>query len=451
MLVQINRTHIVKDEKNKVISPLILAPHRRQSASNLKFHEDGIFSKKIFGKIHKCECGKVVGEGFCEECGCRVVSLNNMPDFYCDLGTKVSVAMPDYDNCGIDSDICEKLINYKSFLYDGDICELSEDNPSSNYPDNDKIKIGEEALLYLGVSQDWIDENTKDFVSISHPYQRAVVINDSNLPMITGINYLYSDLIEKVNNVKEMGDLINGRKLFLLVESNAISNIHQEIINALFNELQEVKYSIIKSEIISHPISGAIRATLTNRADLNEDVILIGDTFIETLFPYIYKKHKGNMIEINKDLIELNAMILLNRAPTIGELSIVAMYPRVASCYPYGKIDGTNGGLLHNDKYCEENSDLIGIFNDREGDIEKFSKLCDDGIDTLGLRCISVNPIMMDGPAGDFDGDVLLGMGIYSIAAKEDAKRMLPSNSYTNYANGTIRNHILNDFIFALD
>lgn len=452
MLVSIKRTKIEKREENRVKSDIIFAPYKRQTADNLKFHEDGIFSKKIFGKIHKCECGEVVGEGFCEKCQTRVISIENMPQFYIDLGIEVAAAFADYKNSGIDPDLCKEIINYEKFIYDNEVHQLNEDEETNldNY-DEDRIKIGVEALKYLGVSDEWIEENTTDFISISHPIYRPVVIGDNGIPFITGINTLYSEIIANINNVKEMHSIAKGRKLFLMAEYRVISKIYNKIISALFDELQNVKFSIVKSEIISHPISGAVRGTLINRHDIHEDVILIGDTFIETLFPYLYKKHNGNVAEINKELIEEDYVVLLNRAPTISHLSTVGMKPRVASIYPFGKIEGTNDGLLHNYKYVKENPDKIGIFHDKEGDIEKFGQGLEDGIDTLGLRCLAVNPIMMDGLAGDFDGDVLLCIALYSKDALEEARNLLPSKCYTNYANGTIRNHIIEDFIFTED
>ena len=68
MKVQVSRVKIQKKPENRVTSHLIMKPHRRRKAKNLLFHEDGIFSKKIFGNLYRCDCGALYEEGFCEAC-----------------------------------------------------------------------------------------------------------------------------------------------------------------------------------------------------------------------------------------------------------------------------------------------------------------------------------------------------------------------------------------------
>lgn len=457
MKVSISRTKIEKDGRNEVSSPFILEPHRRRTSENLKFDDKGIFSKRIFGNLYRCDCGRLTEEGFCNKCGTRVISTKNMPEFYIDLKIHVAAALADFENAltDISSDITaddlKDIMEYKKFVYEGKVYELDEEDTSfESRFDSSKVKIGIDALSSLGVSAPWIKENTTDCLNVPHTMYRPIVIDNRNMPYITNINALYSNILEKINRVIELGETYSKeRPFFLMIQYQSIVEIYNEIIQKLFDELQNVKYSIIKSEVISHPISGAIRAVLTNRHDLDEDVLLIGDTLIETLYPYLYKKHKGDMVAINQELVDEDYVVLFNRPPTISHLSIIAMRPRVASIYPFGKLYDSDRGLKHNYRYVEENRENIGIFKDRDGDIEKFIGDIKDGIDTVGVRAISVNPIAMDGLAGDFDGDVLLVIALYSRAAIEEAKAMLPSRSFTNYANGTIRNHIIEDFIFT--
>jgi hypothetical protein len=133
------------------------------------------------------------------------------------------------------------------------------------------------------------------------------------------------------------------------------------------------------------------------------------------------------------------------------------MKPRIASIYPVGKIHGTNRALLHNEEYCKRRNLLeADPENPNLGDVEKYGQGFekdemgnDDGIDVLGLRCVGANPIMMDAMNADVDGDVLLSVALYSTLAMEEARSIVPSKSYLNYANGTIRNHIIEDFIYA--
>ena len=450
MYVSIDRSKIVKDPKNKVTSYFIFEPHRRKNINNLKFHEDGPFSKRIFGNFYKCDCGELTEEGICSKCGTRVIFPKNMPDFYIDLEINVPVSLANFEEAETSKasiEDIEDILNYNKFYYDGEICELDENLNTSNY-DQSKVLLGNDALNALGISKNWIDNNTVDYLGIPHTIYRPIVIDNSSNPFVTDINKKYSDIIKKINDVKELKDS-KERPFYLMLGYREIARLYKEIISQLFAEIQDVKFSIIKSEIISHPISGAIRATLINRHDLDEDVLLIGDTLVETLWPYLYNKHNGDMALINEELVNSNALVLLNRPPTICHLSFISMKPRIASIYPYGKTFGTKRGLLHNYNYVEQNRDRIGLLPNQEGDIEKYGQGLDDGIDTCGLRCIAMNPIAFDGLAADTDGDVLFVIALYSNNAIEEARKILPSKSYINYANGTIRNHIIEDFIYV--
>lgn len=463
MNVEFKRAHIVKDPANKVTSHLIYQPHMRQNPNNLKFHHDGIFSKRIFGNFSQCDCGAVRGQGYCKDCDTRVIDKNNMPDFYIDLPCHVPIFLAKWESLqmkkGFSMDLARSVCTYKAFEYEGQFYIIIEDGihkigdderiDSSEF-DPDKVFIGLDALRSICMNADefW-DENMDDYIPILHTSFRPLVLSSGTKPIVTNINGLYMNLIQKINEAIGMGEFAQNN-LYMLVQYQSIVRLYDEINQDLLKELQDAKYSLMRAEMISHPISGAVRAVLTNRHDVNEDVILVGDTLIKTLFPFLYEKYHGNMIEINKALIETNAFVLVNRPPTISHLSIMALRPRVASCYPYQHIEGTNGCLDHNEKYCTEHASEIGVFPDEDGDIERFSIVGDDGVDPIGLRVVSINPIVCDGYAADFDGDVLLVIAIYGNEAKSEAERILPSRSFTNYANGTIRNKIVKDFLLSL-
>lgn len=448
MNVTLNRTKIKKLEENKVVSPIIFEPRRRKNIENLKFHDQGIFSKRIFGNFYKCDCGNIVGEGFCESCGTRVISPRKMPDFFIDLSIKVPVAFAGFDKIDVDQTDASDILSYKKFVYEGNVLELNEEKDTSGY-DTSKVLIGIEALMSLGVSQEWIDENTVDYISIPHTSCRPIVIDNGDMPLITNINLLYSNIIESIGAAIDMHEYAKDKPFYLMEEYNRIVEIYNLIISSLFDELQNVKYSILKSEIISCPVSGAIRAVLTNRHDVNEDVLIVGDTLVETLWPYLYKKHYGSMALINEELVRENYLVLVNRPPSISHMSTISMMPRIASVYPFGKTEGTNRCLLHNYDYVSQAGEMIGVLVGVEGDIEKFGQGFEDGVDTCGVRTIGMNPIVFDGLAADTDGDVLLVIALYSKLAITQARRILPSKCYTNYANGSIRNHIIDDFIYA--
>lgn len=531
MKVSIKRTKIVKKEENRVTSPLFRKTYSRVTKGDVKPDENGIFSKKIFGNFYSCDCGELKEPGICEKCGTRVIDKANMPDFYIDLPCHVAVVYADYESV---DPVVKEILDYNAFVYNNEVYIACEDttfikydlylelgldrfkmvrrrrtmneeteeevkskiDPNQKYIETDfnenDILIGIDALKALDISDEWIEENTTDYILIPHTSYRPLTPNQDRTNYYLGdLNNLYLALMQNINDILSYNEMANGRPMFCRLQYQGIAQLYDKIMDNLFDQIHSIKHNVVKYEVIAHPLSGAIRAVLTNRCDLNEDILLIGDTFIETLFPVIYHKHNGNMMEINRELIESDAYVLLNRAPTISHYSVMAMKPRVASMYPFGEIEGTNGGSLENTRLIEKDLDTIGLFEDEEGDIERFSTKINAGnrhknnedeliyvasdeevhdsvheyldkdlndfditeedcdyIDTLGLRVIGANPIMFDGLGADTDGDVLFVIALYSNAAKAQAVNLLPSKAYLNYANGSIRNKIVEDLLF---
>lgn len=489
MKISVRRVRFTKQAGNRVTSHLALEPHRRQRVDNLSFDENGIFSKRIFGNINRCDCGALNEPGFCKDCQCRVVDPSHMPNFYVDLPMQLPAAFVDFDSAHryedgrwnrsikVDVHALESLASYRSFLYldaeEGNKFQLIsmesldsnlDDSLKSSDLDQGRILIGVDALLRVGVEQRWIDDNMVDFISIPHPVYRPLVIT-GNKPFVTPINQMYSDIIKRINVANEWEPVAKGQPLHMLSLYGAITQLHGKIISFLVNELQEAEYSIIKSEIISHPVSGAVRAVVVNRHDVHEDVCIIGDTLVKTLFPHLYRMFDGNMELINRELVERGTLVLANRPPTINHASVVALHPRIASIYPLGHTEGTDLCMKHNEAWCEERRRKLSALSaqmDPEvnlnlGDVETYGQgmMVDpktgecDGIDTLGLRCVGFNLIMADAMNLDVDGDVMLTIALYGKRSLKEAESIKPSKSYLNYANGTVRNHIIEDFVFA--
>ena len=66
-----------------------------------------------------------------------------------------------------------------------------------------------------------------------------------------------------------------------------------------------------------------------------------------------------------------------------------------------------------------------------------------------GVQTCALPIFVFSSLQADVDGDVLLVMALYSKEALDQAETILPSNSFLNYANGEIRNQIIEDFIFT--
>ena len=164
--------------------------------------------------------------------------------------------------------------------------------------------------------------------------------------------------------------------------------------------------NVISNELRGQPETGMIRAVMTNNFSLDEDTLVIGKYFIETLYPKFYNEYtdeNGNtdIDAINKELIDGNYYILFNRQPTIGAKSIIAMKPL------FSKLD-----------------------------TEQF--------------VIQANPIVYDGLAADVDGDALNAIALYTKESCEEAKKLLASNNYIEGSNSSIRNKMLEELEYIM-
>ena len=434
MKIEIEPCKIVKDPRNQVTSSNVFKKNQRKISKDYKYDDNGLFSKKIFGNIGRCQCGEQTTPGYCKECGTRVVDANNMPDFYIDLGVLVPKLYCDY---GKYKDV-KGLLEFKDFLYideEGNehIIDNEDLNTDTSSFDPTHIVIGLQAARCVHEDIDeWAERYMTDYIYVPHTTRRP------NLRLANGgisFSSINKSLIEILKNL----ELVNQFKFVLDTDNENykpetnfyVLDFCREIYKQYINSMKEIfaiftsgKSSFIGSNLKGHRITGAIKGTIINRYDVDEDVALIGDTFIQTLYPYLYKKFNGDMQQINDYFVNNDEVVLLNRPPTICHLSIVALKPRVASCYKFGTF---NDGALSKNTKSEY----------------------DEDIDTLGIRTIGINPIITNGLAGDFDGDTVLVISIYSNEAKKEANTMMPSDNYMNYPNGTIRNVIPEDIMFA--
>lgn len=430
MKIEIKPLKINKDPQNKVTSSNIFKKNQRKVSNVYKYDENGLFSRRIFGRVGHCDCGALTSPGYCEECDCRVVDPNNMPDFYIDLGIEVPKLFADFGPYREVKDVLE----FGSFVYqyeDGSTTIFKDDENDATICtlDPSRIHIGLDgaSLIYPDIKE-WAEKYMTDFIVVPHTSQRPNIKLNNDKVQFSYINKTLVDILKNIERVKQYEFLFKGDAdgiaYYLMSYYKEIYEDYKIGMNEVFNLFAGGKSSFINSNLKGHRVSGAIKGTVTNRFDIDEDVVLIGDTFIKTLYPFLYKKYQGDMEKINDHLVEHDEMVLMNRPPTICHLSIAGLKPRVASCYKLGTFNDGALGKGHQVDY-------------------------DDESDTLGIRTIGMNPVITDGYAGDFDGDTYLVIALYSEEAKEEARKMAPSKNYMNYPNGTIRNVVPEDIVFA--
>ena len=369
------------------------------------FHKDGIFSDKIFGQFGRCKCGSLTTPGICKHCGVRVLDKKHIPDFYIKFDN-LDIPSFDIDDLGIskkNKDIINNLFQYNGFLYKKEYIEYDLSKLDLTMFDVSKVKIGKEAILSLGVDEEWYNKQITNKLFVPHTSLRKITVQGENY-FLGEINNILIDILKKKNKLKtyeklETSDIFTE----LSLKKELLTNINN-LYDSLYFLLSKRKKSIVNKEVKGQGITGAARAVVTNNFELDEDTALIGYYFIPTLFPHLYEKYldsdnRIDVVSLNDELKDY--MILINRQPTIGEKSIMAFHP---------------------------------VFSDKPD--ERY--------------VLQLNPIVMDGMAGDFDGDVLLIIALYTKEACKEAKRLLPSRNYIGGADGKIRNGIFEDLEFIM-
>ena len=401
MKITIKPVEVTEDPRNEVTSERVFQARKIKDGDRYLFHEDGIFSEKIFGKFGKCYCGTLTKPGYCSKCGCRVLSKRNVPNFYIKFGFDLPNRVIDYGS--YNKELVSNLLECKGFLYDGEYVEFDLRNDLSKF-DESKVLFGKDAILSLGISEDWYESNVHRIISIPHTSFRQITFQGDKY-FLGNLNALYINMLrlnKKYENNKKNSTLTVFNEINLRYCVNRdINSLYEE----LFLILAKNNRNIIDNELKGQPETGMIRAVMTNNFSLDEDIILIGHYFISTLYPKFYREYTDengitDIDAINKILKDENYLVLFNRQPTIGAKSIIAMRP---------------------------------VFSKK--DEEKF--------------VIQANPIVYDGLAADVDGDSLNIIALYSKAACKEAEKLLASNNYLEGSNSSIRNGILEEFEYV--
>ena len=405
MKITIKPINIIEDPANQVTSEKIFQRRTIKNGDRYLFDEEGIFSEKIFGKFGRCYCGKLTKPGYCKECGCRVISKRNVPNFFIKFNFDLPNRIIDYGD--MDKEIFGNLMNYKGFLYDSEYIEYDLNNINTkDYPDEDKLLIGKEAVLSLGANEAWYDKNVHRTISIPHTSFRQVTFQNENY-FLGPLNTSYINIIKQSQRFDKKQTKEIFPKLDELNIKFMVVRELEKINNELFQILAKNKSkNVISNELKGQPETGMIRAVMTNNFGLDEDTLKIGYYFIPTLYPKLFNDFtdettgQTDIESLNKYLEDNEYLVLFNRQPTIGAKSIIAMKP---------------------------------VFSALEQ--EQF--------------VIQANPIVYDGLAADVDGDSLNVIALYSKEACEEAKKLLASKNYIEGSNSSIRNAILEEFAYV--
>ena len=407
MNIKINKYEAENNFYNEITSDRVFKLRRlKDKDGNWRFDDEGIFSEKIFGRIGSCKCGELKTAGkWCEKCNVRVIDKNKMPDYYVSLGISVPHIVANFNHFDVNAKMVEKLMKYQSFYYEGNVIDFDLDELVLDEYDPEKIKYGFEAVKELdpdNATEEWLKENTIMNISIPHPIYRPIIQKGEGTKyVLSKINKTILSLISKKNQIASLEKFSNDPFSKIAVNKSLYEK-YEDFVKELFDVMSQGKKSVYKQEMLARSISGAFWAVVTNDFSLDEDIILIGKEFANTLYPELYSRFKGDIKSINMEIKKRNYRVLVNRPPTIGEMSIIAMKPVISE----------------DDKY-------------------RF--------------IVRTNPIIYDGLSADTDGDRFFIIALYSDAANRNADKILPSVNYIDGSTGKIRNKIPDEFVYVMN
>lgn len=396
--IKIEKLRIKENSINEVTSDRIFNPKKIIKVAwndepELNFNDDGIFSRKIFGTVGVCRCGAKHETGFCPICGTRVISKTVQPLFYTKLAVRVPIAGVQYPTNDI-----RNIMNYSAFYYQGKVVHYSVETISDYL--EEQVVTGLDALLKLGVDEKWYFDHTTDKIAIPHTSLREPTVAENGNLILGDINKALEDIVHYNITLKHYFSTTKDLTPFgTLTYSNLVAESVNAFYTSMFKVLAENKKSVVSSSVRGQDVTGAIRTVITNNFSLDEDVIVIGKYFIKTLYPLLYEKYGEDTDRVN--IAIKDNLVLVNRAPSIGEKSIIAMKP---------------------------------VFSSK--DSEK--------------TVLQLNPIVFDGLAADVDGDTNNVIALYTKQATMEAELMLPSKNYLGVVNNEIRNAIPEDFVYTM-
>lgn len=171
---------------------------------------------------------------------------------------------------------------------------------------------------------------------------------------------------------------------------------------------------------------------------------------------------------------DIEYLVLVNRPPTICQLSMLAMHPIFRDSIGVNGLTNENGKKLVNISAKFSRANIYNSIEDADEDTDDIPvdpiELPDDSADfedddevnpTVGILdepletvyledVLAVNPLTCDGMNSDFDGDLLLVVALYSVAANVCAQALKSSKNYDTVADGDLRNSIPKEFMTAM-
>lgn len=429
---------------------------------NGKIAGSGIYDPNLsrIEKRYKCpKCGNDGFKPFVCTCGQEAKKVSSYIRFFCPV-TNIYI---DYNNVDkADKKIVQAILEYRGYVLDGEFHEYTKGSPLI---EDLHLLYGADAIKALfGDKYDtFIKVNFYDYLFLVDYKYRKPVLGKTGKVINGDLNILYNNLITAENGYRKLFQYYTDPYMRMVI-CNKFFKVYNEFLSKFINILYTGKNSIIKKNVISQKIGGAIRAVIIPAPYIPEDCVALSTIFADTLFPqftglwknaselneliqyghfrlpldyFCYKDSQGynqylwsddfvmedflsakNMtLDTFKDVIKRASdpnrpyFGVINRPPTISHLSFYSLKP----------IFFDNIGRGNYAKYYNDPEKILNV---------------SDETNPMSA-CMGINPIFCKGMNADFDSDVLFFKTVFSDA---DCCNMLPSNNYKTIANGEIKN-----------
>lgn len=337
-------------KSNFVTSPHVFTQGRNaRNKADRDLDMDGLYSPRIFGRFGACKCGVTTRVNkVCSNCGYRVLSSHKKSQFayrtICKVlrfGANINMLFTKLELASIPKDIVKQILDIASYqnavLIDGEgtveVLSVQEAIDKSD-PDTSEIFFGKEALAHIlspeiMASYEQKEDNVlTEVVMISHPVTRPYTITNNSkivLPDSTeALSRLIARDIRARKNIEFMAEIQD--EMINVLSYMAINQTVQEYYQAVYEVFASTPRSVRKSHIVAANSSSIGRYVLVNNPHLRPYEVAVPLSFVYAN----YKVHDAMSIdEINEFLSK--EKVLLNRPPTVSNLSMMTLVPQVGA------------------------------------------------------------------------------------------------------------------------
>lgn len=343
-------------KSNYVTSPHVFVQGR--NARNKKDRDldmDGLYSPRIFGRFGVCQCGITTKiNKVCTNCGYRVISSRTKSQFayqtICKVvrfGAEISMvfSISEQRSIQFSKHILDIASYQMAILISSTGLEVLPVQEAIDKSEEDsQLLFGNDALREILSPEEFEkwelseDKVMTDSVLISHPVTRPYTITGAGkiiLPNSTdALTRLIARDIRARKDIEFMAEIQD--ELITVLSYMAINQALQTYYDAVYEVFASTPKSVRKSHVIAANSSSIGRYVLVNNPHLDPTEIAVPMSFVRANYRL---PEEMTYEEINEMLS--HETVLLNRPPTVSNLSMMTLTPQLG----YDCVVGINPAI----------------------------------------------------------------------------------------------------------